>query len=125
MAYTHFIDDKPVIADNGDIVINNTRENLMALRDNVLMGVIVGWNMTLNIGGGSSEEPDEVLYSDNATTHALKLDITWGTSGGANGNPTVVVYRYSTDDFSVNDDPIGTLTFTYAASGATLTSTWS
>ncbi len=123
MAYTHFVDDKPVIADDGDVVINNTRENLMALRDDVLMGVVVGWDMTIT--GANPEEPDEIIYSDNSSTEALKLDITWGTTAGADGNPTIIVYRWSTDDFGAVDDPIGTLTFTYHASGATLTSVWS
>lgn len=125
MVYVPFVSDKPVIADDGDIVINNTRENLMALRDAVVAGALVGWNLTLTVGGGSDEEPDEILYSNDSNTEALKLDITWGTTGGEDGNPTVIVYHYSTDDFGGSDETIGTLTNTYNSNGTLTASVWS
>ena len=45
MGYTKFVSDKPVIADDGDVVINNTRQNLMALRDAVVAGNVVDWDL--------------------------------------------------------------------------------
>ena len=126
MVYTPFVSDKPVIADDGDVVINNTRQNLMALRDSVVAGVLVGWNMSQVIGGGSAEEPDEVWYSNNSNTEAIRLDITWGTTGGEDGNPTVIVYYYTADDTpTITWDTIGTLTNTYNANGTLTASTWS
>ena len=125
MVYVAFVSDKPVIADDGDVVINNTRENLMALRDAVVAGALKGWDMTLTVGGGSDEEPDEIRYSNNGNTEAIKLDITWGTTGGEDGNATVIVYSYSTDDFSVSDEAMGTLTNTYNSNGTLTASVWS
>jgi hypothetical protein len=125
MVYVPFVSDKPVIADDGDVVINNTRENLMALRDAIAAGALVDWDMSLTIGAGTAEEPDEILYSNNSNTEAIKLDITWGTTGGEDGQPTVIVYHYSTDDFSVSDETIGTLTNTYNSNGTLTAAVWS
>jgi hypothetical protein len=125
MVYVAFVSDKPVIADDGDVVITNTRENLMALRDAVVAGALVDWDMSQTVGGGDTDEPDEILYSNNGNTEALKLDITWGTAGGEDGNPTVIVYHYSTDDFSGSDETIGTWTGTYNSNGTLTVGTWS
>ena len=125
MVYVAFVSDKPVIADDGDVVINNTRENLMALRDAVVAGALKGWNMSQVVGAGSTDEPDEIWYSNNSNTEAIKLDITWGTAGGEDGNPTVIVYFYSTDDFGASNETIGTLTMTYNSNGTMTVSTWS
>ncbi len=112
MAYVPFVSDKPDIADDGDIVINNTRENLMALRDAVVAGALVGWDMSKT--GGA--EPSEILYSKG--TERVKLTITW-----ASGNPTVIVYAYDGDS-GASYDTIGTLTLAYS-SGELVTETWS
>ena len=97
----------------------------MALRDAVVAGALKSWNMTLTVGGGSDEEPDEILYSNNTNTEAIKLDITWGTTGGEDGNPTVIVYHYSTDDFGASDETIGTWTGAYNSNGTLTASVWS
>lgn len=125
MVYVPFTSDTPIIADNGDVVINNTRENLMALRDGLVAGALVDWDMSLIIGGGSDEEPDEIRYSNNGNTEALQLLITWGTAGGEDGNPTVIVYHYSTDDFGASDETIGTWSGTYNANGTLTAGVWS
>lgn len=121
-AYTDFLSDKPVIADNGDIVINNTRDNLMALRDGSVAGVMPGWNFTRTVGGGSDEEPDEIIYKNGVEW--IRLVITWGTSGGDVGNPTVVVYSYSANSGTLYH-PMGTLTYTYNSNGTLTDSVWS
>ena len=54
--------DNTVIADDGDVVINNTRQNLMALRDGIIMGVMPGFNYEHS--GGTDEEPTEVIYKN-------------------------------------------------------------
>ena len=124
MVYVKFVPDKPNIADNGATVIDNTRENLMALRDAVVAGALVNWEMSQLVGGGSTDEPAQILYSDNATTQAIRLDITWGTTGGADGNPTTIVYRYSTDDFATSNELIGTQTLSYNSNGTLTSTTW-
>ena len=118
MVYVAFIPDTPVIADNGDIVINNTRENLMALRDAIVAGALKGWNFSKT----GTAEPTEILYTKG--TERVRLTITWGTSGGADGNPTVVLYEYDGDG-GASYDTIGTLTLAYDSSGNLTTETWS
>lgn len=120
--YTQFIPDKPVIADNGDIVINNTRENLMATRDAVVAGVMPGWDFTRIVGGGSDEEPDSITYKNGVEW--IRLTITWGTTGGDDGNPTVIVYEYSANSGGLYH-PMGTLTNTYNGLGTLTASVWS
>jgi len=122
MAYTAFVPDKPDIADDGDVVINNTRENLMALRDAVVSGALVGWDLTVTIGGGSAEEPDEIIYKN--TPEWVRLAVTWGTAGGEDGQPLVVVYAYSANSGGVYDT-IGTLTMSYNANGTATGGVWS
>lgn len=110
MVYTKFNNGKPDIADNGATVIDNTRDNLEALRDAIVAGALVDWNMDINVGAGSAAEPDEIIYKNG--TQWIRLDITWGTSGGADGSPTVIVYDYSANS-GVLYETIGTATMTY------------
>ena len=124
MAYVDFVDDKPVISDDGDVVINNTRENLMAVRDGVVMGKFLDWNMTPTVGGGSAEEPDSIEWrsGQGSGTDRVRATITWGTSGGADGNPTTIVWA-----FSVNGsvyDTMGTQTITYDVNANITWITW-
>ena len=112
MVYVPFTPDTPIIADNGDIVINNTRENLMALRDAVVAGALKDWDMSKT----GTAEPTEILYSKG--TERVRLTITW-----ASGNPTVVLYEYSANSGGLYDT-IGTLTLAYT-SGDLVTETWS
>lgn len=123
MVYVPFVSDKPDIVDTGAIVINNTRENLMALRDAVVAGVLADWDMAAT--GGTAEEPTQILYSKNDNTEAIRLTITWGTTGGEDGNPKTIVYAYSTDDFGASNEAIGTWTGTYDSSGNLTAETWS
>ena len=126
MVYVPFVSDTPVIAANGDVVINNTRENLMAVRDAGVIGALVGWDMSQVVGGGDTDEPDEIWYSNNVNTEALRLDITWGTAGGDDGQPTVIVYYYTADDTpTITWDIIGTLTNTYNSNGTLTAAVWS
>lgn len=112
MVYTAFVPDKPVIADDGDIVINNTRQNLMALRDGIVAGALKDWDMTKT----GTTEPTEILYSKG--TERVRLTITW-----TSGNPTTIVYAYSSNSGGLYDT-IGTLTLAYT-SGDLVSETWS
>lgn len=123
MAYTPFEPDTPVIADDGDVVINNTRENLMALRDAVVTGALVGWAMAAT--GGTAEEPAQIQYTRTAPAEWLRLAITWGTSGGADGSPTSIVYSYSgISEADLVNNVIGTWGGTYDASGNLTAEAW-
>ena len=126
MVYTEFTADKPVITDTGAQVVDFSRTNLMALRDAIVCGTIVGWNMSQVVGGGSTDEPDEIWYSNDANTEAIRLDITWGTTGGEDGNPTVVDYYYTADDTpTITWEKIGRQTLSYNSNGTLTSTTWS
>lgn len=125
MAYIDFVKGKPVIADDGDEVLNYTRENLMALRDAIVMGVFVDWDMTVTAGTGTAAEPQYILWrsGQDAGTDRVRATITWGSAGGADGNPTVILYQ-----FSVNGsvwDTIGTLTISYDVDANVTATDWS
>ena len=124
MAYVPFVDNKPVISDDGDDVIDDIRENLMAARDGIVMGKMLDWDMAVTIGGGSAAEPASIEWRDGqgAGTDRIRATITWGTSGGADGNPTSIIWA-----FSVNGsvyDTIGTETITYDVDSNITADTW-
>lgn len=126
MAYTQFTDNKPVDTDTGPNVVDDTRNNLMALRDMVVMGAMPGWDFSENHdSSGDPSQPDYLLWSKNDNTEAIKAILTWGISGGEDGNVTMAVYHYSTDDFSSSDEIIGTETITYYTDGSVKTMIWS
>jgi hypothetical protein len=60
MVYTKFTPDTPIITDTGAEVIDDTRNNLMALRDAIVAGALVDWWMTPS--GGTAEEPAQIIY---------------------------------------------------------------
>ncbi len=126
MAYEWFDVNKPDIADAGSSVVDEARETVMALRDAVIMGHIASWDLTIVEGGGDAEEPDELKYSDGTggTTEWIKAVLTWGTTGGEDGNITVEVWSYSADNES-SYDTIGTRTITYDGSGNVTAEAWS
>lgn len=97
-----------------------TRANFAALRDAVIMGTVAGWDMTPS--GGTAEEPGTLTY--DKSTERVKAVITWGSSGGEDGNPTQVVYSYSSNS-GTDYDTIGTLTISYDTSGNVTGTAWS
>lgn len=120
MAYNAFTDGKPVGTDTGLEAIDYMRENLMALRDAVVAGAMAGWDYAPS--GGTADEPATVTYSKS--TERIRGSITWGSSGGADGNPTEIVWEYSSDSGSTWD-AIGTESITYDASANVTAVTWS
>jgi len=121
-AYQKFVPDKPDIADDGDVVINNTRENLMALRDAIVMGALVSWDLATADITGPAAEPTQLVYK--RSTEWIRLVITWGTTGGDDGQPLTVAYSYSANSGTLYH-VIGTLTNTYDASGNLRSALWS
>ena len=122
MAYNPFDDNKPATTDNGTTFVDETRYNLHAMRDAVVMGVMPNWNLSVNVGAGSNEEPDELIYAKG--TERLKIALTWGNAGGADGNVETSVYSYSSNNGS-SYDVIATLDITYNTDGTVLNTLWS
>lgn len=118
MAYNDFTDGKPVGTDNGLVTVDYMRENLMALRDSVVMAAMPGWNYSKT----GTEQPSIVLYSKG--TERVRGTLTWGTSGGADGNVTIAVWAYSANSGTLYET-IGTETIAYDTSGNVTTVTWS
>lgn len=125
MPYDHYdytLPD-PSIQD-GDEVFNSIRINLNAMRDSIVIQGFVGWNYTPS--GGTADQPAVFLYSKEHASgewEYIKGEVTWGTSGGEDGNVTQVVYSYSTDDITYV--AMGTKTITYDADGYVTGSSWS
>lgn len=117
MAYTSFVDNKPVATDTGAVFADTTRENLMAMRDAVVMGAMVGW--AYSSSGGA--EPATITYSKG--TERLRASLDWGSSGGADGNVTEAVWEYSADSGSTYD-AIGTEEITYTTDGLVSVVAW-
>jgi hypothetical protein len=92
----------------------------MALRDAIAVGALVGWNMTQS--GSPGLYPQSLLFTKGS--EIIKADITWGTTGTAEGNPLVIIYSYSANSGGVYDT-IGTITMAYDSLGAMTSATWS
>jgi hypothetical protein len=119
MVYVKFTPDKPDIIDSGAAVIDDSRNNLMALRDAVVGGALVDWAMAAT--GADPAEPTQILYSKG--TERYRLAVTWGIAGGEIGNPTDVVYSYSSNSGGVYDT-VGTWSGTYDGSGNLTAESW-
>lgn len=117
MPYKHYQPDKPVMTDTGQQVIDTTRENLMAMRDAVVMGTMTGWDGAP--AGADPDYPDTLTYSKG--TERLRLTLTWG-SGATEGYITAIVYDYS-PDAGVTWQSLGTAAVDYST--AFPQTTWS
>ena len=118
MAYTQYQDSKPVISDSGGAVIDAVRDNLLALRDSIVTGALVGWDMTAYAGADTEERPGVIQWVKG--TEIIQATITWSA-----GNPTTIRYRYDDIANSVGFEDIGTLTITYSSAGNVTGSVWS
>ena len=119
MAYEAFADNLPVSSDNGLKVVDDTRNNLMAMRDAVVAGVMPGWDYSPN--GGTAEQPAEFLYTKGS--ERIRGAVTWGSSGGADGNVTQIAWSYSSNGGS-SYDAMGTQGVTYDSDANVTAITW-
>ena len=124
MAYTHYDNANPLATQTGPNVVDSMRENLLALRDSIVMGALYGWDLTVVQGTGTAEQPQYLKYSRGSSEY-LRAELTWGTSGGEDGNVTVAAYAYSTDNFSSSNEAIGTLTISYDSDANVTATAWS
>lgn len=121
MAYTAFDGSKPDPTTQGITAYSQSvRDNEQALRDAVIAGALAGFNMTQS--GGTAEQPANILFTKS--TEIVKLALTWGSSGGEDGNVTQIVASYSSDS-GAGYDTIGTATFTYDSNAYCTAITWS
>lgn len=120
MAYVPYDSTKPTTAQTRQAAIDSIRANQMADRDANIIGAFKGFNYS--VSGGTAEQP-AITYRKNGTEW-LRATLTWGTTGGENGNVTVAVYAYSANSGGAWDT-IGTCTIAYDANGNVTTTTWS
>jgi len=120
MAYTAFDGAKPTWTGTGTQFATDVRTNLAALRDMVATGFAPGWNYS--VSGGTAEQP-AILYLKRGTEW-LRQTLTWGATGGADGNVTVVAVAYSANSGGAWDT-VGTCTIAYDTAGNVTSTTWS
>lgn len=103
----------------------DTRNNLEAVRDAVVMGVFPGWNYGRDLSGGTAEQPGIIRYSKG--NERIMAYLTWGTSGGADGNVTVSLWYYIPDTSASTwqSETIGTETITYDGNSNVVSAVWS
>jgi len=129
MAYTPFDLTKPNASQDGPGVLGSANANDVALMYALIAGTAPGWAYAPNIGAGTVEQPQYMLWT-NGTLLRVRATVTWGTTGGDVGNITSVIWQVSQDGGGTPDyvgpgtwTTMGaTQTFTYDAYGNLLTS---
>jgi hypothetical protein len=128
MTYTAYDPALPDAAtQNGTAFAGSTRANLQAMRDVIVaMGGMPGFNYS--VSGGTAEQPASLFYKRGAEW--IKVDLTWGTTGGADGNVTKAAYYYSSTSGGAYDgmvDGAGNYVqaMSYDSNGNLTTTTWS
>lgn len=96
MTYTAF---NPALPDggtqNGTAFSASARANLTAMRDQIVaMGGMSGFNYIAS--GGTAEQPAKLYYK--RSTEVVRIDLTWGSSGGSDGNVTKAAYYYAANE---------------------------
>jgi len=125
MAYVQFEDAVPTASGTINELCTDTRNNLEALRDAVVMGVARGWNYGRDLYGGTAEQPVIVRYSKG--NQRIMAYLTWGTTGGSDGNVTVALWYYIPDTSASSwaSELIGTETISYDADANVVATVWS
>ena len=96
------------------------REHITRLRMSLASGTLAGFAFAAT--GGTPEQPAVITHSRGV--ERLRETVTWGTAAGAAGNPESILYEYSEDSGS-NWLTVGTITYTYDASGNVTAAAWS
>ena len=95
MAYTAFNIAKPVVSDTRQVAVDYMRTNIAAMRDNlVATGIVQGFNYS--VSGGTASQPGTLWYK--RSTEVVKVVLTWGTTGGEDGNVTKMAFYYAPDE---------------------------
>jgi len=120
MAYVNFEDAVPTASGTINELCTDTRNNLEAVRDAVVMGTASGWAFTK--AGGTADQPGQIRYTKG--TQRIQGLLTWGTAGGADGNVTVAQWQYRPTASSVYE-AIGTETISYDTDSNVVSTVWS
>lgn len=116
MAYMQYDPDLPNGAHSGPTVIDEIKDNLLAVRDAAIMGGgFFGWAMTAS--GGTAAEPVYFTYAKG--TERVRATLTWSS-----GSVTAALYEYSSTG-GASYNTIGTKTINYDGSGNVTGTTWS
>lgn len=99
---------------------DSTRDHLTRMRAALASGTMIGF--AIAVTGGTPEQPAVITHSRGV--ERLRETVTWGTASGAAGNPESILYEYSEDSGSTWMS-IGTITYTYDASGNVTAAAWS
>lgn len=106
MSYTALDPSLPTTAQTRQALTDSTRNNIAALRDDVVAGMVAGWSMAQS--GGTSDKPGVITYSKS--TERIRETLTWS------GNQlTQRVIEYSSNS-GVAYDAVYTTTHTYDGS---------
>lgn len=126
MAYSPLDTARPVVTGTRTAEIDKTRRNIVALRDMIAaIGMAPGFDYS--IASGTAEQPTAVNFKRGSEWIVLWL--TWGTTGGADGNVTKIVFWYTANaggsyDGMADDAGKFVLSLAYDAAGNLSTTTW-
>lgn len=130
MAYTPFNSSAPTTGGSPtptrQATIDAIRTNLMALRDVLAAGGFVqGFDYSWS--GGTVDEPTNIFYKRGVEW--IKVVLTWGTTGGEDGNITKMAFYYSSNsgvgyDNMADDAGEFVLTISYDANGYVNSTSW-
>ena len=127
MSYDALDVTKPTTAQTRQALVDSSRTNIAAMRDAlVATGILQGFNYS--VSGGTADQPAILYYK--RSTEWVKVVLTWGTTGGEDGNVTVMAFYYSSNSGGAWDnmaDAAGKYicTIAYDANGNVTTTTWS
>jgi hypothetical protein len=119
MSYDFLDRTSPVITQTGTVFADKSRCNINACADAVLMGCLPGY--AYSVISGSNDQPTVIHYTSG--NDVLKLEISWGSSGGADGNPVQIVYKVS-DNGGTDWVAIKTQIINYDANGNVSSTSW-
>jgi hypothetical protein len=116
MAYDFFRADRPDPVNNAIVtVFTDTRKNFEAVRDGVVVGFPMQWEVTpYASAAGTLDQPTSVIAQHGQ--QIVKMKNVWGTVGGEDGNVTQQRFTYSSDGGS-SYVSMGVYDFSYNASG--------
>lgn len=126
MTYPAFDTAVPNATQAREDAIDSISANLMAVRDAlVATGVVQGFNSSLD--GGTTAQPARYLFKRG--TEWIKVEATWGTTGGEDGNLIKAAFYYSSDSGGSYDpmaDAAGkyVLTIAYNSDSDFVSGTW-
>jgi hypothetical protein len=99
MAYSPYKLAYPDIARTRQQVVDETRVNLVALRHAIISGGLVqGW--AYRPVNGTAEQPLLLYFFVSGQSRVVRINLTWGTTGGEAGNVTKAAFYYADNESS-------------------------